>query len=305
MGNTNVAVIVVTYNRLNKLKKALEAYEKQCYLPKYIIIVNNASSDGTTEFLNTWKEEKSSFKKVVLNLSENLGGSGGFYEGQKYVLGLDDVQWVMIADDDAYPEPNYLCGLVEYINENRNENLSVVCGKVLENGKYVNVHRRFLKTKWQRIFYYSVPQDYFYKDSFELDFVSYVGVLINITKLLEVGLVEKDFFIWNDDVEHSCRLKKVGKLICLPKYEIIHDAEASNFEFSWKDYYGFRNNICIFKRHFKLQMPLVVLISVLKAFLCPIKGKSFIESKLRLTAIKDGFLGNLGKHPVYKPGWKP
>ena len=45
-------VVLVTYNRLDKLKIALECYEKQKYLPKNIIVVNNASTDGTKEFLD-------------------------------------------------------------------------------------------------------------------------------------------------------------------------------------------------------------------------------------------------------------
>lgn len=43
----------------------------------------------------------------------------------------------------------------------------------------------------------------------------------------------------------------------------------------------------------------------LKALLCPIKGRSFSEQKMRLIAVKDGICGRLGKHPIYKPGWKP
>ena len=50
----NFGVVLVTYNRLDKLKIALECYEKQSYLPKNIIVVNNASTDGTKEYLDEW-----------------------------------------------------------------------------------------------------------------------------------------------------------------------------------------------------------------------------------------------------------
>ena len=46
----NFGVVLVTYNRLDKLKIALECYEKQTYLPKNIMIINNASNDGTNEY---------------------------------------------------------------------------------------------------------------------------------------------------------------------------------------------------------------------------------------------------------------
>ena len=43
---------------------------------------------------------------------------------------------------------------------------------------------------------------------------------------------------------------------------------------------------------------------VLKAICCPLKGKSFMETKMRLQGIKDGILGKFGKHLKYRPGWK-
>ena len=48
----NVAAVIVTYNRLEKLKNAIAAYENQLCKPTYIIVVNNASNDGTKEFLS-------------------------------------------------------------------------------------------------------------------------------------------------------------------------------------------------------------------------------------------------------------
>ena len=46
-----IGAVVVTYNRLDKLKKALESFEKQLYLPAYVIVADNASTDGTAQYL--------------------------------------------------------------------------------------------------------------------------------------------------------------------------------------------------------------------------------------------------------------
>ena len=54
--NNSIGVVLVTFNRLNKLKNALTCYDKQTYKPKYIIVVNNASTDGTYQYLEKWKE---------------------------------------------------------------------------------------------------------------------------------------------------------------------------------------------------------------------------------------------------------
>ena len=304
--NFNVAVVIVTYNRLTKLSKALYHYENQIEKPKYVIVVNNNSNDGTKEYLKVWENKSSNFQKVVINLSENVGGSGGFYEGEKYAAKLDDVDWIMISDDDAYPEEKYIAGMKEYVSKlSSTDYVAVVCGKVIQNNSYVNIHRTYLVGKWNWNFHNDIPEHKYATDYFKPDFVSYVGILINKRILNKAGFVEKDFFIWNDDTEHSYRLKKYGDLICIPKYSILHDVDPENNELTWKYFYSYRNKTIVFKKHFKLQMPFVVAITIVKTLLCPLKGKSFAEVKLRLTAIKDGLLGNLGKHPVYKPGWKP
>ena len=46
-----IGVILVTFNRLDKLKIALECYEKQTHKPEYIYVINNHSTDGTDAYL--------------------------------------------------------------------------------------------------------------------------------------------------------------------------------------------------------------------------------------------------------------
>lgn len=300
----DVCAVVVTFNRLSKLKKALASYSVQTLPPKYLVVVDNASSDGTNEFLQNWKKQDAVFKKIVITTEENLGGSGGFYFGQKKALDLD-ANWIMLADDDAYLDPEYLQGMQNYIKTHDAELTSIVCGKVLEQGKCVNIHRTYLKCKWNRNFQAFIPSTFYNQESFEPDFVSYVGVLINKQKLKTAGLVNKNYFIWYDDTEHSYRLSKLGKIVCLPAFSIVHDIMDDNQNLSWKNYYGYRNNIDFFKKHFPLQCPIVVLILFFKTLLSPLHGKSFVEMKLRFIAIKNGLIGKLGKHSYYKPGWKP
>lgn len=68
------------------------------------------------------------FKKLVIHTAENLGGSGGFYLGEERALHLD-ADWVMIADDDAYPEPNYLEGMQKYIDHHDFQKYQLFVGK--------------------------------------------------------------------------------------------------------------------------------------------------------------------------------
>ena len=84
-----IAVVIVTYNRLDCLKNALSKYENQTLQPCYMIVVDNASTDGTYEFLEEWLSVESDINKIVVHNPKNTGGSGGFYLGLKESLKYD------------------------------------------------------------------------------------------------------------------------------------------------------------------------------------------------------------------------
>lgn len=300
----SVAAVIVTYNRIEKLKVALESYEKQTLLPEYIIVVNNCSNDSTKSYLEKWQEESDKIKKIVINTTENLGGSGGFYVGQEEALKLD-VEWIYIADDDAYPEERYFENINKFILNYTTDNIAVVCGKVKQNNNYENEHRAIITNAWKINFYRGLKNSDYNNDAIQIDLVSYVGILINKKALEKVGLVNKDYFIWQDDIEHSLRLKNYGKLFCLSDTSILHDADNNHYGLSWKTYYFYRNRVNLIKKHFGFKALILIFILAIKAILCPLKGKSLVEVKMRLIAIKNGLFNKLGKHPIYKPGWKP
>ena len=300
----SVAAVIVTYNRLEKLKKALKCYETQTILPKYLVIVNNCSNDGTKDYLNEWLKETSFIKKIVINTESNLGGSGGFYIGQKKALELD-VDWIYLADDDAYPEDSYFLKIHNFLIATNVNEISAVCGKV-DQPKKNNGHCAYFN-KWKFPLYTFIPdKEYVEKKVIDIDATSFVGICINKNLLSKAGLVNKDYFIWFDDYEQCYRLKKYGRIFVLSDCKIFHDISSEDIGFSWKTYYGLRNTANFIKNNFKIQMPYLIMLMFLRTCLYfLLKGQSFKVLKVRLTAIKDGLKDNLGKHPIYKPGWKP
>ena len=95
-----IVCIIVTYNRLELLKKCVRAVREQTYKNFDILVINNGSTDNTLNWLNTQED------LIVLSQS-NLGGSGGFHNGLKkaYELGYD-YYWIM--DDDGIPDSKCL-----------------------------------------------------------------------------------------------------------------------------------------------------------------------------------------------------
>lgn len=307
-----IGVVIVTYNRLEKLKIALKSYEKQTTKPEYILVINNNSTDGTSAYLEEWKQNDNFIKKIIVNLDKNTGGSGGFYEGLKNSLELD-AEWVWVADDDAYPSEDAFEIASQYINNHKSEELSAVCGTVYKSdGKSIDYsHRRVIKAGFlNRIVQpYSNIKDY-EKEDFEINAFSYVGTMIKKEKLEQTELTKKDYFIYYDDTEHSYRLSKLGKIKCVPRIKIIHDAPHTEMSeiVKWKLYYLVRNTLDFVysnfdKKYFDEQcfeVPLKFKIAVL------LFGKDKKAGfKMINEAVKDAKKGKTGLHDIYKPGWKP
>ena len=141
-----IFVVLVTYNRLEKLKIALNSYEVQSRKPTHIIVVNNNSSDGTSEFLKEWELSSTLSKHTVINTGKNLGGAGGFYIGMKKAIELG-ADWIWVADDDAYPDNNAFKVLSITIGNNTFSDVACFCGAVYigKSNSIDTDHRRIEK----------------------------------------------------------------------------------------------------------------------------------------------------------------
>ena len=71
-----VCAVVVTRNRLRLLEECLAAVEGQTRPPDHVLVVDNASTDGTPGFVSHQHPDAQ-----LLRLDSNEGGAGGFHEG--------------------------------------------------------------------------------------------------------------------------------------------------------------------------------------------------------------------------------
>lgn len=243
----NICVGLVTYNRLEKLKKALSSYDCQTFKPSRIIVFDNNSTDGTIEYLKKWEKEKSDYEKIVIYNDENIGGSGGFSRlianSLKYTY-----DWLFISDDDAYLEKDCLKKLNKYSKTLKNDEV-VMCTSVHENGNIAYQHRRRVQnTKFNMKLILSDKSDY-EKERFYIDMFSFVGTAIKKEAIEDVGIPEEDFFIWADDGEYSLRFNRKYKILCFPSIIVTHDVDVANYQLSWKNYYRERNYLYMVKKH--------------------------------------------------------
>lgn len=301
----DIGVVLVTFNRLDLLKQTLQSFDNQTKSPRYIIVVNNASNDGTEEYLKKWGEVEEEYKKIIINNPVNTGGAGGFGEGLERAI-KESADWIWVSDDDAFPKQDAIEKAQDYLEKNapRLSNISAICGKVINNGVIDIKHRRRMFERGLKIIGENVPETEYSKKDFEINCFSYVGSIISREKLKNVGVTRKDYFIWWDDTEHSLRLSNAGKIVCVPSICINHNVDAIDGGVTWKNYYGIRNSFDIYRRYFSRKSYYYCKIRLLKTMLF---GKKRIANKelrkMIVCALRDSKNERFGLHSVYKPGW--
>ena len=295
-----IGVVVVTYNRLEKLKIALQSYEKQSSKPEYILVVDNNSTDGTGEYLREWESQSTCIEHKVLQLEKNMGGSGGFYEGIKAAEALN-TEWIWVADDDAYPDEKCFEIFGSYIEKHDMADISALCSSVYTDGKIDTWHRRRFAKRYGFILEERrIKQEEYKQDSFELDLFSYVGTLLKRASVEKAGLPERQFFIAYDDSEHSIRMRKEGKILCLPNAFVVHDTpDAEDEKITWKKYYTLRNKVYSYRRHFGILQAAIQRMY----FLMKNRGNTTLYQMTK-KAMDDAKSGTLGLDPIYQPGWQ-
>ena len=95
----DIVAIIVTYNRKELLKESILSLFQQTYQNFSIYIIDNASTDGTYEYINDMLDND---RLYYFNTGKNLGGAGGFSFGIKEAV-QNGFSYLWIMDDDTLP----------------------------------------------------------------------------------------------------------------------------------------------------------------------------------------------------------
>lgn len=264
----SVAAAVVTHNRKLLLGECVAALLDQTRPLATVLVVDNASSDGTSEHLSALGLLDRGVEYV--RLEENVGGAGGFSEAVRLGRGLG-CEWLWLLDDDAEPRPDALERLLESPPA-ADPRVVALAPKVeyATGGLDLNQRGHFRR----RLRY--LPADAYRGGNAELGYTSFVGSLVRARAAAAIEPPRADFFVWGDDVEYSLRLRGQGQIRLVPDSVIVHKREAhahlnararfwnavlpmqmfpTPLERFWQNLCGLRNYIWM-KRHYEGQGPI-------------------------------------------------
>ena len=239
-----VVAVVVTYNRKDCLLKCIDALRRQHGASTDILVVDNASTDGTAEALVPLMETGAILYR---NTGENLGGAGGFNFGMRLAVeaGYDRL-WVM--DDDCIPDPSALSALL-WADRRLEGNYGFLSGIARwRDGTpcQMNVQKTGL---WRKLTDYTTPL-------VPVTMATFVSAFIPATRVREVGLPIREFFIWSDDLEYTRRLSRRYPCYAVNGCRVLHDMRHNNkvniatdsLDRMGRYAYLYRNEVYVYRR---------------------------------------------------------
>src|SRR6202162_2832720 len=115
-----VSITIVTYNSGRFIKRCLDSVLDQTHPFKEIIVIDNCSTDGTTDILEPFEDRC----RIIYN-EENIG----FAAAQNQAIGMSDSDWVLTLKRDFLLLPDFITSLVHAGNQD--PRIGTVCGKLL------------------------------------------------------------------------------------------------------------------------------------------------------------------------------
>jgi GT2 family glycosyltransferase len=294
----SVTALVVTFNRHTLLERCLDALSKQTVPTRRILVIDNASTDGTVEWLKQWVSHHPGASFVAFD--QNTGGSGGFSEGLRIAI-ADGADWVWMMDDDAEPHPDALEKLMLVAQDHGN-----VYGSLATDGAATSWVMTLLDT--HPVIATTAVADI--PSRAEVQMLPFLGFMIHRELVERIGLPDAGFFIAADDVEYCVCARQAGAKIFVAGESHIEHPKSHPYkvrflghEFTylalppWKRYYDTRNRLLIARKHYGLKLLTQTIPgSFVRLFSAIWKEQEKLRQLWAFTAgLVDGLLGRKGR----------
>ncbi len=261
-----LVAVVVTYNRLDKLKVTLaRLLDSPAHELAQVVVVNNASTDGTTDWLATQADPRLD----ILTSDINSGGAGGFEWGMRHAMETHAPDWLVVMDDDGRPAPG---GFAAFHALPADKWDAVAAAVYFPSGEICEMNRpsrnpfwhgrEFLRTALGggRSGFHIQPSDYD-GDGLQIDVTSFVGFFISADAVRRIGYPDPSLFIYGDDGIYTLGLTKSGGRIGFePAVRFEHDLTSFQGKDAgagavqngrltplWKVYYYHRNLMLLYR----------------------------------------------------------
>ena len=234
----DVSVIIVNYNTLELTKSTIESvFEKTRGVKYEIILVDNASTDGSADFFEINYKNKINFIKN----NENLGFGRANNKGIEIAKG----KYIFLLNSDTLLINNAIKILFDFMEKTKE---CGVCGGNLYDidNKPIHSYKKELINKFSEFDFFSnliskiilrKRLDFNYTNkNIEVGYITGADMFIRKEVLDKVGKFDPDFFMYFEETELTARIRRSGKkIISVPEAKIIH-LEGKSTQFKEKKF---------------------------------------------------------------------
>ena len=219
----DISIILVSYNTKNYTKKAINSIiENSEYFNYEIIVVDNASSDGSQEMIKFF------FPDVILiENRENIG----FGNANNLAFQIAEGKYFFLLNTDTLLLNNSIKIFYDWFEKNKNKNVGAIGSYLLDTNKMTcHSYGNFLTLKNAIKQEFDFITKYFYwnkkKENLvekEVDYIIGADLFIPRDIISKIGIFDCRFFMYFEETDLQLRMKLAKYkriIICGPK--IIH-----------------------------------------------------------------------------------
>jgi GT2 family glycosyltransferase/glycosyltransferase involved in cell wall biosynthesis len=224
-----VSVIVVTYNNLDLTRACLASLDEYTdYMPLEIIVVDNASADGSKAYLSEWVAGAPN-RKLILN-DDNRGFAAANNQG----LAIADGEYLVLLNNDTYVTAGWIYSLVKHLQ--RDESIGLI-GPVTNNiGNEAKINIAY-KSMGEMLHASAAYTRRHIGQTFPLRTAAFFCVMMPRAIYEQVGPLDEIFgrgFFEDDD--YCRRVDQIGRrIVCAADVFVHHHLSASFNKLRSKD----------------------------------------------------------------------
>lgn len=274
--NKLASIIILSYNSSEDLCEFIPSLECQTYQNYEIIVVDNASSDDTVNFVRTKYPEIK-----LIETGANLGYPGGNNIGFEHAKG----EYIVVVNPDTVADPKWLEELIKPLEED--PTISVTTSKIL-----IYYQKERINTCGNSTHYTGLDfckglnrlSDMYAKKEM-VGAISGCSFAIRREMLEYIDGFDSDFFLYLEDADLSWRVRFAGgNILYVPTSIIYHKFKLSIAP--WKEFYLERNRYLILLKNFEaktlfLLLPALFVTEIVTMGHAVLNGPEYIMNKLK------------------------
>lgn len=240
----SVCIILLNYNGIEDTIACIESLKEITYTRYEIVIVDNASTDGSEGIL------KQRYSFPVIQTGKNLGFAGGNNAGIRYAL-ENGADYIVLLNNDTVVDKGFLEPLVETAETYKNA--GVVGGKIYYYDStntlwFAGGRINRITGKTKQIGKNKADTGGFDTQR-EVGFITGCLMLVSAAAIRAAGLMDEGYFLYFEDTDWCERIRRAGyKIVFTPLSVIYHKESSSTRKMSHVKMYYYDRNRAYFIR---------------------------------------------------------